>query len=108
MRQLLDQGLKQIADQGLKIASYAISQPAEVYESDTDYVMFLPTKMVMKGDTATIHSKGFLIASRSKAGGEWVFLDGAGIHDPRALQQIFPGLPAEPTLPPITHELVEN
>lgn len=41
-----------------------------------------------------------MVASKSQLGGEWTYLDGEGITDPAWLRLLFPGLPANLTIPP--------
>ena len=79
-----------------------------IYDSDREQVVFLPVTTLLTGDDMKVRSRGFLVASRSKEGGKWGFVDGAGFEDPSAFQIVFPGLPTDIPIPEVGHELVDE
>ena len=104
---MVEQGLEQMKAQGMSIALYEVSAPSERHEGDEHYVTFLQTKMRLTGP-ANLESIGFLVASRLKAGGEWSFIDGAGVREASALAQLFPGLPTDLVLPETDQRVVQE
>ena len=105
--QLMSQLVQQMKDQGLEIAEYTLTRPTSLYEADTELVVFVPSTMIIKGQSIKVHSKKYLVASRLKDGGAWTFIDGSGINDPSALQGLFPGIPADFEVPETSQEVIQ-
>ena len=83
--------------------------PTAVYTSGEDEVCFIPRSGVMVMDGQRVSFKGFLIAGRPKAGGEWKFLDGASLRtNPKLLWRMFRDLPKDITLPENSVKLQES
>ena len=105
---LVEQAFEMTRSSGLEITEYEILRPTDLYETETEQVVFVPNKSVVSGSGVTLRSTGYLIASRPVGGDEWVFIDGAGIEDPRAIHEIFPGLPEEISIPEQDREVVQE
>ncbi|WP_341501476.1 hypothetical protein [Gallaecimonas sp. GXIMD4217] len=78
--------------QGLELVSFEVDKPAQFYPAKDDWVAFLPTVTRYKGSDREVTSSSYLVAARPKAGGDWRFVDGAGVELPQQLYNFFPGL----------------
>jgi hypothetical protein len=85
--------------QGVTITDYVIEEPTAMYQTPHDDIVFVPTRMTLDTPAATLRSTGFLVASRTRNGSTWVFIDGAGVKDRRLLELIFPGFPGDARIP---------
>ncbi len=87
-----EQSLAIMKARGLKMVSFDIDKPARFYPAKDDWVAFLPTVTKYQGRDREVISSSYLVATRAKAGGDWYFVDGAGVQLPQQLYQFFPGL----------------
>jgi hypothetical protein len=85
--------------QGVTITDYVIEEPTAMYQAQNDDIVFVPTRMTLDTPAATLRTTGFLVASKTKNGSTWMFIDGAGVKDRRLLGVIFPGFPGDARIP---------
>lgn len=100
--------VKQLLDSGMKFNEFEVKKPTKLYPAGDEQVCFVPQVTVMEVQGQKLKSVGFLIAIRPKAGGDWKYLDGAGLrNNPQMLQTLLPALDKSVQLPPNTIEPVK-
>lgn len=98
----------QLKEMGVKFLDSKLDPPTKLYPAGEDEVCFVPRTSTIQFNGMKVKTVGYMIAIRPKAGGDWKFLDGAGLKDnPDLLWQLLPALPKEIELPPNTAEVVE-
>lgn len=91
---------KQFAQRNIKFLGTTFGEPGETYDMGSEEVCILPHQNIMEMNEIKVKSTGYLVAVRSKSGGGWTFLDGAGFREnPAILWQILPKLPKDVKLP---------
>jgi hypothetical protein len=100
--------MTQLAELDVEFIESSLGTPSQIYPSDKEIVCFVPKNSLIKVGEKRIRSKGFLIAARAASGGEWLFLDGAGLRkNPQMLWKLFPALATDIELPENTQEVLE-
>lgn len=88
---------KRLAEQGMSITSYAVSEPTAVLAEGAHTFAVLPTKMEMKFKEGRILSKSYILGISADGGKSWTFIDGSGINS--KTEKILPKLPEKLVLP---------
>ncbi len=95
----------QLRAAGVTFVSQEIGIPTPLYPAGSAYVCFVPRVSVMEMQGRRMKSIGYLVAVRSKDGGAWTYLDGAGLRTrPGLLYRLLPDLERDIPLPPNTLE----
>lgn len=86
------QAVDQLLRSGIKFVESDVGNPTETYSAGEEEVCFVPRTSVMEIGGKRAKSITFMIAIR-KRGGEWKFLDGAGLRrHPDLLYRLLPEL----------------
>ncbi len=96
---LIESSYSEMQRAGFRIESMSADPPERAFVAENEIVAIVPMFLSVLSSEARISSSGYLVASRAKEGGAWVFIDGSAIPDRKALELVFPGLPAEVALP---------
>lgn len=97
--------LKEMGKQGVKIESLTVGEPSQAYTAGDEQICFVPTTTVVAINGQRAKSVAFLIAIRKMPIGQWLFLDAASLrNNPDLLATLFPALPKDAKLPPLTVE----
>ncbi len=100
--------MTQLESLNVEFIESSLGTPTQTYPSDDEVVCFVPKNSLIKVGEKKVKSKGFLIAARPASGGDWLFLDGAGLRkNPQMLWKLFPKLAKDIELPENTQEIVE-
>lgn len=98
--QVTKAGMEQLKAANFEITESKLGTPTETYAAGNDLVCFYPMTMALKVGDKRARSVGFLICVRPAAGGDWLFLDAAGLRkNPGMLKMLLPDLPADVPLP---------
>ena len=86
------QAVDQLLQSGVKFLQSEVGTPTQTYAAGEEEVCFVPRTSIMEVAGRRARSTTFMIAVR-KPGGEWKFLDGAGLRKhPDYLYQLLPEL----------------
>ena len=86
------QAVNQLLQGGVKFVQSDVGTPTETYSAGEEEVCFVPRTSILEVAGKRARSITFLIAVR-KPGGEWKFLDGAGLRKhPNLLYRLLPDL----------------
>jgi hypothetical protein len=91
--------MKQLAGQGMTIKSYTVSDPGEVLSEGGNTFSVIPAVMEMKFAKGIVRVKSYLLAISTDTGKTWKLIDGNGLADKNAREQLLPKLPAALKLP---------
>lgn len=95
----------QIRTSNIRTLKLEIGTPSPLYSAGDEEVTFVPRTAIMEIDGRKLRSSTFMIAVRPQAGGDWQFLDGAGLR--RRSQYVYRLLPKLPPDIPIPANRVE-
>ncbi len=102
------QAMQLIRDGGIRIVSSEVGTPTPLYAAGEEEVCFVPRVTVMEIGDRKAKSTTFMVAIRKVGGGDWTYLDGAGLRKrPEMLHQLLPRLQRDVALPPNTIELLD-
>ncbi|HKS57895.1 MAG TPA: hypothetical protein VJS12_21535 [Steroidobacteraceae bacterium] len=105
--QITRQAVTQLPQSGVKFLSSTVGTPTRTYPAGDEEVCFVPKSAVMEVQGKKAKSTNFMIAIRPVKGGEWHYLDGAGLRqNPEMLYQLLPKLEQGIELPENTVELL--
>jgi hypothetical protein len=103
------QAFVQIDSAGVRFLESKLGTPSEIYSCGEEEVCFIPRTSKFEVNGKKARTISFMIAIRSVKGGEWLFLDGAGLRkNPGLLKMLLPDLPAEIPLPDNRVELIKE
>jgi hypothetical protein len=101
--------MAQLKAMGFRYLKTEYGEPTTPFRAGDDIVCFVPRTSLIEIKGRTAKSKAYWIAVRPAGGGEWKFLDGAGIHaKPDLLWRMFPALPRDIRLPEWKQEVVKS
>ena len=95
----------QIRSSHIRTLDLVIGEPSPLYTAGDEEVCFVPRIALMEIQGRKLRSSTFMIAVRPLAGGDWQFLDGAGLR--RRSQYIYRLLPKLPPGIPIPANQVQ-
>lgn len=99
------QSVEQLRQSGVKFLSSDVDTPTKTYPAGDEEVCFVPRTSILELQGKKVKSTTFMIAIRRLGGGEWKYLDGAGLRKhPEMLYQLLPKLERGISLPPNTIE----
>ena len=106
--QVTRQALESLRTGSVRFVSTEVGLATETYPAGEDIVTFVPRVSVMEVNGKRVRATSFMIAVRPAAGGQWMFLDGAGLKGhPEMLEKLLPALAKDVPLPPNTVEAVD-
>jgi hypothetical protein len=106
--QVTRQALEGLRASNVRFVSSEVGLATETYPAGEDIVTFVPRVSVMEVNGKRVRATSFMIAVRPAPGGQWMFLDGAGLKGhPEMLEKLLPALAKDVPLPPNTVEAVE-
>jgi uncharacterized protein (TIGR03066 family) len=93
----------------IKISKTKLGKVSAAYEAGDEILAFLPKEMLVTVGDTTVKSEGYYLAVRPQSGGDWTFLDGAGLNkNPEQLWKMFPKLPRGAKPPPVKRTVVKD
>jgi hypothetical protein len=99
------QAVEELRQSGVKFVSAEVGTPTKTYAAGDEEVCFVPRTSTMEVQGERFRSTTFMIAIRRLGGGDWKYLDGAGLRKhPEMLYQLLPKLERDISLPPNTIE----
>jgi len=101
--------MAQLKAMGFRYLKTEYGKPTTSYRVGDDIICFVPRTSLIEIRDRTVKSQAYWIAVRPAGGGDWKFLDGAGIHaKPELLWHMFPGLPRDIQFPEWKQEVVKS
>jgi hypothetical protein len=102
MVEITKNGINQLKAMDAQVVESELGVPTEAHTAADEIVCFYPRTTVMRIGEKRMKSTGFLICVRKAEGGEWLFLDGSGLHEnPGLLRKLLPAVPPDVT-PPVS------
>lgn len=99
--------LEKIKAAGIRFVSSEVGIPTKLYAAGAEELCFVPRTSVLVAGDRRVRSVDFMIAIRPVGGGEWKYIDGAGLRAyPEFLRTLFPALSSDVPLPPNTIEVL--
>lgn len=92
----------------VKFLESSMEAPSKLYAAGDEVLTVVPRISILEVQGQKVKSTGFMIAIRSKDGGDWSYLDGSGLRrNPEMLWTLFPDLTRDIDFPPNEIEPVE-
>lgn len=90
----------QIATSNIRMLKLDIGEPSPLYPAGDEEVCFVPRTAIVEIEGRKLRSTTFMIAIRPQGGGDWRFLDGAGLRrNSQYIYRLLPKLPPDIPIP---------
>lgn len=107
--QVTETAMKSVAEKGIAVTKFAVSDPGELFTEGANTFTVLPTTLEMKAPGLKIVSKSYLLGISADGGKTWKFADGSGLGNEKLREAALPKLPAKLKLPePSKPEIVKE